>query len=69
MSSLLVLLFSFSFLFSVPFSLFPLKKISSLFPLVCHNLIFEQIIKKLNIVDNGIKITKFEVWGCDLRVN
>jgi hypothetical protein len=35
----------------------------------CHNLIFEQIIKKLNIVDNGVKTTKFEVWGCNLRVN
>jgi len=36
---------------------------------VCHNPIFEQIIKKLNIVANGVKITKFEVWGCNLRVN
>jgi hypothetical protein len=27
----------------------------------CHNPIFEQIIKKLNIVANGVKTTKFEV--------
>jgi hypothetical protein len=26
-----------------------------------HNPIFEQIIKKLNIVANGVKTTKFEV--------
>jgi hypothetical protein len=35
----------------------------------CHNPIFEQIIQKLNIVDNGVKTTKFEVWGCNMRVN
>jgi hypothetical protein len=35
----------------------------------CHNPIFEQIIKKLNIVDSGVKTIKFEVWGCNLRVN
>jgi len=35
----------------------------------CHNPIFEQIIKKLNIVANRVKTTKFEVWGCNLRVN
>jgi hypothetical protein len=27
----------------------------------CHNPIFEQIIKTLNIVVNGVKTTKFEV--------
>jgi hypothetical protein len=27
----------------------------------CHNPIFEQIIKKLNIVANRVKTTKFEV--------
>jgi len=35
----------------------------------CHNPIFEQIIKKLNIVENGVKTTKFKVLGCNLRVN